>query len=779
MNKPHKTLILTLFIGVIFVLSIFINISNANAVERLDQCPTSGGVNECTGQDEYFCGECVTSITERDSPWDLECFSCTWSCPTGYITCGNNCITPITTPNPTCTVRRVTTNECGDCTTTCINQGDTYCFSAGECRTPNCSQGATWNGCECVGSPYIIASPVPSQDAWIKILDNVFMDNAKAITVYGDNTSTILNFGNWHDDATSFQMDVHGALKVYDHILSNALYGANGISAEQIIIGDSDDSIQVQGEICFGYDTPNYTCASTWNGPGGASLWEENGSDIINSNSGSVGVGTIDGNYKFYVEGTTGLSGDATIFSNLYFPMAQDHSIKINNSNTGDGGSLTIEAGDAGASSVGGNIYLNPGSGDTGGDVITSSNVGIGNDDPDVKLVVGNGSDPLGNIIGVNGVINEDTGYEIYRDSINGWFIGMKGDDATGDLILKDNNDSDDVIRFLTDLSFNYDGDDKTIGILKSLEAVDGPDLYIWGGEGDGSSSRDGGHLYLGGGIGNVSNGNVILAHNDGKVGMGTGGVSELGAKLDINGNIMSGSASIGGVTIGSGVSYVFGTIDGRDAGNLNIHAKVNNKNVYINGGAGNGSGSSGDIFLAKRWGNVGIGTTTPSVKLDIDGGIKIGASTGGESVGTISYSENAATPGVYDFYGLTSTGWKSLTGAGTVVVPPPGTDKIFAEFECDGSITCTAIGDSHGVTVDYAIPWSSQGASTITCGPSHPYVVSAGARCTQVWNSNLMIRSNFIDRNTWGIECGGHPANEGSGFPILGAERLSIICSQ
>jgi hypothetical protein len=69
-------------------------------------------------------------------------------------------------------------------------------------------------------------------------------------------------------------------------------------------------------------------------------------------------------------------------------------------------------------------------------------------------------------------------------------------------------------------------------------------------------------------------------------------------------------------------------------------------------------SSGFGERLRINAFGNIGIGTTTPSEKLEIDGAINVGINADlSPEAGTIRWNDN-----ITDFEGYTGTQWKSLT---------------------------------------------------------------------------------------------------------------------
>jgi hypothetical protein len=231
---------------------------------------------------------------------------------------------------------------------------------------------------------------------------------------------------------------------------------------------------------------------------------------------------------------------------------------------------------------------------------------------------------------------------------------------------------------------------------------------------------------------------------------------------LDIAGSLRSKHAKINGVDIGK-----------YNDDNFMVNMGTHNNDVYLRAGSydggsrspkhgGNvyiygGTNSSGDVILAQNGGNVGVGNgiSDPTTKLDVDGGIKISAASGGPQEGDISYSDG-------DFWGYNGT-WKSLTYSETIALPPIS-ETVFVSFSCNRFTTppCTIDGggDNYGVFVDYNLDTPT----TITCGGGdYPFLVSGSQSCG--------VGSGFgpVSINTWEVVC-----SDGGGE----VDWISIICS-
>jgi len=128
---------------------------------------------------------------------------------------------------------------------------------------------------------------------------------------------------------------------------------------------------------------------------------------------------------------------------------------------------------------------------------------------------------------------------------------------------------------------------------------------------------------------------------SSGNVGIGT--TSPVAAlNIGNNGNIrIDGNTSGGGIyasSNGSNNTFSLTRQDGVNVGDLSISGY---SGVGITGGRSSSPATSGYSFYVKSDGNVGIGTTSPKSKLDVNGGVKIGDDTdtaSADKVGTLKY---------------------------------------------------------------------------------------------------------------------------------------------
>ncbi|NCN07616.1 hypothetical protein GW933_02880 [Candidatus Falkowbacteria bacterium] len=442
----QKLLILILFI-IAFGVGLFGYTRSVQATTFAD-CPTTYGTLVC-GEGEQYCGTCTTSIPDNRVPqWTLNCGTCSWSCPAPNVTCGNTCGPAYSGENPTCVTKKVTTDQCGNCTTTCRIAGDTYCSSTGTCLTPTaCAGGSTWNGCACVANPYILASPSSPQSAYMNITgkgvfgDDIYMAPGKAIRMDGAGVSD-LYFGNWAGlPGSDFKLHVGGSIYTNQEINSggdiNTPSSLNSFSVQTNYVnsngnialrmdydqssnpgdnffnvrnGSNDLIFQMdEGGNLTVYDGINMNSKRINNladpiniddaatkgyvdsqAGGGGGYWVASGNNINSSNTGNVTVGDtfILGTQKFNI------NGNALVNGNLIFPLDKDATISVASLiGSGNGKSLTIAAANAGSSGNGGSLFLNSGlgSGGSNGNVVianTGGNVGIGTSAPLGKIAV-------------------------------------------------------------------------------------------------------------------------------------------------------------------------------------------------------------------------------------------------------------------------------------------------------------------------------------------------------------------------------------------------------
>jgi len=152
--------------------------------------------------------------------------------------------------------------------------------------------------------------------------------------------------------------------------------------------------------------------------------------------------------------------------------------------------------------------------------------------------------------------------------------------------------------------------------------------------------------IYHDGTVGNIStpSGNLIFSPAGGSIGVGT---SNPGSKLEVNGGgtapaiiqALGGNSQIGGFKVGrasaDGTFAVAANagdwIAGSAAGDVIIRTESTNK-LFLDSGTSN-------VGIVISDGNVGIGTTSPGEKLEVNGDIKFGSQGVKISTGTVDPS--------------------------------------------------------------------------------------------------------------------------------------------
>ena len=437
-----------------------------------------------------------------------------------------------------------------------------------------------------------------------------------------------------------------------------------------------------------------------------ANYWNKSGSDLF-YNAGNVGIGTASPGYKLDVNGSVnavnanyqfgiilrGNTPSSTLSSNFGFIDANGQVITLRKDGTrllffNTSGIVTTSIGFNGA-----NTYFN----------IDGGNVGIGTTAPGAKLDIYQGN------------ITLSSGYNIFSSSSGIEFgdgtFGNEANDLTlysagggelnfahnGALVgaFQDTEFSVDTNLDVRDSSYNsvfyVNRTSKNVGIgmtgptslleikgttdaILTLNSATDRDAQITFKE----NSIDKWYLYNDGNAGDILNlgkstgGTVLTVNQDGNVGIGT---TAPGAKLEVAGttylNVMPTYEQEGQIRIGR-----------VDNNSIRYHL-IKAYNEGIAGGQGNyltfavhnanTTTSTTDVMTLSGTGNVGIGTTAPTNKLNVIGDLNVtgtiyGASGGAlvNGSGTTNYLAKFTAAGTVGDSGIYDNGTSGYVGIGT-----------------------------------------------------------------------------------------------------------------
>ncbi len=389
-----------------------------------------------------------------------------------------------------------------------------------------------------------------------------------------------------------------------------------------------------------GFKFPDGTLQTTASSGGGSSYWSANGTNIYNTNTGNVGIGTSSPAQKLHVEG-----GDLLVQT-----TASDTRLSLYNNSAGGRHYAISSTGNASAVG-GGKLNFHDEAAGSRMVIDSSGKVGIGTTLPSQKLsVVGTIESTSGGFKFPDGTMQSTaafggsnlwatSGTDIYNTNAGSVGIGVAVPqsrlDIGGKLRLYDTSppgsSADAGYAFATGaipsaLVTELSGSVLTLGMnvaqvgtrdaakVGGIARIDSRDFPAGTAEGSKSfivigqpvNGTETGRFAV-----NLQTGEVLMAYNGGNVGIGTTGPSQ---KLDVDGNLRVRSLAS------------CNTVDTDASGNLACGTDETSSGV---GGSGttnylakfSGATSIGNSLVYDNGTNVGIGTTSPSQKLSVEGG--------------------------------------------------------------------------------------------------------------------------------------------------------------
>ncbi len=410
------------------------------------------------------------------------------------------------------------------------------------------------------------------------------------------------------------------------------------------------------------------------------------------------------------------------------------------------------------------NVYAAPDF--TSGLTVSSGNVGIGTTNPGAKLTV-EGS------LYAGGVGHEDSAFSVrgilgksiianYRDQQGENAFKVEGNIANNNLFIKlgDIDDSNNSTKFILDQGaskFIFDSGNVGIGTTaptQKLDVAGGAKFLNWAyGLTPGSSNLNAlatveyvNSTVSGGGYWNI-NGTNIYNNNSGNVGIG---VSAPLSKLHI-------SEATGTVSSGSQGSLIIDHENNGGASSIVFRSKVNRGSDYgfiqyqdaaTVGAAGESarlilgiSNDTDDHIILQTPGNVGIGTMTPTQKLDVSGGVikQSGYFVGDNSTDNMVFNGDFEMGGTYGWSGISSVTTGGFSGnytaeiAGSVTIlsddyiPVDPTRDI---FQLEAWVKKSVVGTTPGGLYFGYIAYDAN-KGVITSSPCGTYCYFAAASYT------------------------------------------------
>lgn len=476
-----------------------------------------------------------------------------------------------------------------------------------------------------------------------------------------------------------------GQLSSNNTIIAETILATNILSATNLDIGYELSGFNVTGSISA---SGNLSANNIYgNGIISNGDLDMNGNSIVNVGSGSItfkdgaSIGSL-GTGNLSLSSNVGSISDVVSVINSKAPAANpiftgvatipevsgdiiisegaNRTIKVARATSQETGyNLTIEAGTykSGAETGGGDLILKGGNGDPGdadgGDVVLQPGTGQGS----------------GSIVfkGSNFTFDNSSAF---RNRINAYGNGS-------------------IIR-TNDIRANSNAELTIIGRDNSSDNGSGYDISIRAGN-SGSDGGNGGDITINAGSGETNNGNInIGTSNTDQINIGsiTNVVSEINSKAPRANPIFTGIARFNKIE-GTGSLFIIEADDSNSARIIKLKGNDSGDDVggdaYVTGG--NGDAGLGDVYIGTENtesvnigsnnktttinGNVGIGTDTPSAKLDVSGDTNID---GTLTVDKITLSDNSFIVEAGDFtLGSTHRGATVLlqnTGPITITIP-------------------------------------------------------------------------------------------------------------
>ncbi len=508
---------------------------------------------------------------------------------------------------------------------------------------------------------------------------------------------------------------------------ANTTFGIADGSTSRFVIDGS-------GNVGFGSTTPG----STLSGPLTGTFSIAASSPVQGASSASGNALTIRA-----ANATRGSVSGAGAGGSL--SLTAGHATSIS-SGSASGGSITLTAGnqassEANAAGQGGNITLLAGAG-------ASSNYGAGGS---VIITAGSGTAAFagqGGSITLTSGDSADGG----AGSIKTGAITIKSADtsgaSTGDVLLAVGDTSSNT-RGPGTLTIrggrsNYTASNPIASGLVQIVTQQGGSNNSSSGSGTGGGSQ----LFTLGAGGNAS-GNTSATGGTGggwTVAGAVGGnaTGSGGTQLGGNGSALSLTSGAGGNATGAS-----GTRTGGNGGNIAILTGAGGTGATANGTAGVLSLGVGGVtqFRISATGNIGIGTTSPSAKLDVWGDLKVGTSTAG-----VLYA-NSAT-GMVGIGNASSQSKLSVGAVSTTLSTWAGSDSLLVSTNVSGSAIGIASENRNGTDGSFAGLYRNTGAAMSASNRLGGFLMGGSSNASTLQNSVLIAafaEENWVHGSAYG----------------------------